>query len=480
MNKKLLIVLAGIATLSLSSCGGKKDETSASSSSNKNTSSSSTASSSSSSSVAELDRYTEQEIAEGKAYLEGEGNNKSFCKIGEGTGWTQYCTEGEKEYVIKHANYNTANNVGDITIIQHTGTSPKIKAPTAIPGKVDTFPEEENKDFYQDFQLNHCYLSTYANTDLCRNKYIDEGNHWNFRIMVGTDGKIAAMYPGGVGYANPVEPYFSNYEYDVSKNDDMYLIYTRDFQGIQLADDNEHGLNEKHSQAWTLAEPGVGQLTTTGFNILEHPAHNGGRYDSYKFVGGGETDLITWAFVGSIKDGDNDSVDYSRNLTHFDQILTADGIAPNPEEVWALKTVGDEKYVGWAFEFANFYIPGQFDDVRFQYERTTDLLGIAQDTEVKLTEIFEYDPWSVYTKFKKYADYLRDLYDNAGGQTSGEADNLYDSLPNLEKAIEDAIYGLNCAKIREGEVLDQLDATSFAESKLEEYKYTLKDLKSQL
>lgn len=479
MNKKLLVVLAGIATLALSSCGGNKEDAKSSSSS-KN-------SSSSSSSIITPSIYTEEEIAQGKAYLdiEGDGNVRSICKVGEGEGWTQYCTEGPKTYAINHVNYNTANNVGDITIIQHNTTDTNIKPPAAVKD-ADTFPAEENKSFFQDFKLNACGLASWRNTDLCKdqNLFIDEGNHWNYRIMVDTEGKIAAMYPGGVGYANPVDPYFSDFDYTKENNDNMYTIYTRDFSGVTLAADKNdaeltamNGMNEKHSQAWRIADSATNKETSTGFNILEHPDHKDGRHDNYKFVGGSEMDVMTWAFLGSIKDGDGDSIDYSTALTHFDKVLDSaapGGTKDNPEEVWALKKVT------WAIEFAKFYIPGQFDDVRFSYTRPIKD-NFPQYTDLVLTESFEYDPLTVYKKFKAYADYLVEKYDANPGQTSNEADEIYYSLPEYEEAIETAIYGLNCDRIRNStEAKDQIDATAMVETQLETYKYALKRLATQL
>ena len=462
MNKKFLVVLAGLTALSLSACDKGNDNTSSSNSSPISNSSSSSSSQSSS--------FTEEELAQGRAYLEE--NGKSVCKVEDtGAGFTQYCTNGEEiSFTINHVLRNVKANLGDVSIMQYDSAS---YISEAIPvSSSDTFPSNEVETVYRDWKLNHCAVDG-SGEECSQDIHVDDANAWNWRIMVGTDGKIEAIYPAGASHSSPAEPYFSNYEYTSLNNDNMYFSLSRDF-GMESTGDttfDERGLDTYHLQTWAIADPGEDRYST-GFNILEHSDHSNGRFPSYWFQGANEGgDLLTWAFMGPVN-----TVDTSWGFTHHTQVREVQGsdasLVDNTEEVYSLMKVP------YAVELTKFFIPGQFDSVRFTYERTGGTIGEIHN-EYRLTETFEYDPYGIYLKFKAYADYLVDLYDAADGQTSVDADIYYSNLTQLETNALNLMYGLNSDAVRAS---DQrvLEVTEQVQTSLELYKSNIINLANEL
>lgn len=472
MNKKLLFALIGIATLSLTACGKSDKDPEGDKPSD-------TGSTEPSTGNQYQDDYTDAQIEEGRAYLEA--NGKSVCTIADGEEFTQYCTNGQKELVVNHAFRNRKTNSGDIAIMQ-AGGQPIETAKELTSG--DPFPQEEANDIYRDWKLNHCSLDT-ADSELCNTVKVDEANSWVWRIMVDGEGKISAMYPAGTGSAAPAMPYFSNFSYTTKDNGNSFFVLT-DFDGVANDEtDTSRGWDEKHQQAWRIADPktgtdanGLDYRYTTGFNIVEHGGHNNGRYESYWFDDkaelGSNADaihVVTWAFLGSQKTGDSrwtlKKADKVREVPDY----SGSELKDNTEEVYHLARIP------YAVELTNYLIPGQFDDVRFKYEAVK--VNGQNTGEWKLYETFEYDPYGVYKKFKAYADYLVGIYENGDGWTTSTADSLYEAIPSIQASVERAIFGLNSDAVRADETL-KAAATASVETYLDTYKLTLTSLAAEL
>lgn len=464
MNKKFLVVLAGLTALSLSSCN-KKDSTSPNSTTSKPSNS---ISSSSTSSV------NQEQLDEGKAYLET--SKKSVCKVDTlFNEFTQYCTDGEMNITINHAQRNKKNNFGDISIMQYNQINHIALADpiSHYPGETDNFPQEESNSVYRDWKLNHCSLDG-ADTTLCNSVNVDEGNGWVWRIMVDGEGKISAMYPAGTNYASPAEPYFSDFTYNAKSNNNMFFSYTRDFDTPNDGLDTDRGFDEKHLLTWAIANPkagndenGVPYRYSTGFNILEHADHSMGRHQTYWFEDASEKDVMSWAFLGANPNGDV-AWGLKKHTKRRTVYNVNDNFVDNEETVYSLVDVA------YSIEMDQLYIPGQFDDVRIKYQENQGVAG-----EYTLTETFEYDPYNVYLKFKKYADYLAECYLAADGQTDSTADILFESLDFMAEDTLNKIYILNSNEYRASED-KMLVGTQIAEETLDAYKATLIALANSL
>ncbi len=461
MNKKFLVVLAGLTALSLSACTKGKDDGSSTNSTKPPVSNSSSSSQS--------NLFTEEELAQGKAYLET--NGESVCKVADGTEFTQYCTGGEEiKFEINHVLRNVKTNAGDIAIMQYDSAA-YINQAIALNAS-DTFPTNEVNEVYRDWKLNHCAIDG-SFEECTQNIHVDDANAWNWRIMVGTDGKIDAIYPAGTNHATPAEPYFSNVEYTSLENNNMYFSLSRDFGMTSTGDStfNEQGLDTYHMQTWAIADPGTDRYSS-GFNILEHSDHASGRFQNYWFQGANEGgDLLTWDFMGPVTSGD-----ISWGFAHHTQVSEVQNsdasLIDNTEEVYSLMKVP------YSVELTDFFIPGQFDSVRFTYERTGGTIGGTYN-EYKLIETFKYDPYGIYLKFKAYEDYLADLYFEADGETSFDADLYYNDLATNQARVLNLLYGLNSDSVRAS---DQkiLETTELVTSALETYKQNLINLANQL
>lgn len=428
MKKNLMVVLAAVLALGISSCndGGQTDS---SSSTGGNTNQPS------SSSVAPAVEFTEEELEAARTYLE---TNKSVCALSGD--YNEFCTDGEMKLVIPKATYNQTNNLGDVGIFDGTGT---IKEAEKI-GETGTFDEEDNIVF-RDWKLNACTLT--PKSDLCttsvEGKKYDEANIWNYRIIVDSEGKIAGMYTGGRSTINP-EPYFSKFEYNKKNNDDMFIE-------TKQADRFEGG-GDTNNQAF------VWQVLDGGFNIVEHGNHASGRHVEYAFPSSSEVDLVTWAFLGA----ESPIGVLTESKEHLSEVgnLFSEPVTRN-ESLWYLKN--GQYYLS----LAKNYIPGQFDDVRISFEEEKDENGVGTGNYV-IKETFQYDPWTIFNRMKAYKEYLYEQI-NADSEATDAAWELYDAIAN-ETEVEEAILALNTEEIRNSDEVTIARYTDLAIAELRLYK----------
>lgn len=440
MNKNLMVALAAVLSLGISSC---KDNTNTSASSSSKVDSSTPISSSSSS----QQEFTEEELAEAKEYLK---ENRSACSLNGGL-HNEYCTEGEKTLVIPKAGKNRKNHLGDISIMD--GTSAQVAPAEAINGSEFN---EENDPVFRDWKLNACTVTpTLSICSNVKNKKYDDSNVWNYRMMVDETGKIVALYAGGQ-ISLPTEPYFSNFAYDKNNNDNMFVVVKADDRYTKIPGDEE---GVKHAYAW--------QIPDNGFNILEHPDHRNGRYADYLFTDSSEVDLITWAFMGA---GNDTTIGtFKKSTEHFTAIGSTDDPVANDPIYYYKNSV-------WATSLGKLFIPGQFDDVKIQQEEEKDELGVATGNYV-ITETFHYDPWTTYQKFKAYKDYLEEIYN--GEAADATLDAKWQAIDN-ETEVEEAIYNLNTKQVREGSEELIAQYTTAAVRQLQKYKISIIEFRYEL
>lgn len=438
MNKKIILSLAAILALGLSSCNGGKEDSSSS------TTSSSSSTTTSSSSTFEI---TDEELEAAKTWLE---TNPSVCSLNGGY-FNEYCTEGEKEIIIPKAGYNVKNNLGDVTIMD--GTSSLIGLAEDIDGAEYN---DENDVGFRDWKLNACTVNPALS--ICSsvaNKKYDEANTWSWRLMVDAEGKIIAMYPGG-NTTNGLEPYFSNYEYSKTNNDNMFVEVAESDRYVPTTGTKPDTAN--HANAWAIADG--------GFNIVEHADHRNGRYEEYWFVANEEVSLVSWAFLGVANVG---------TLVHSVEHLSEKGNTASSKvenDVWYLSTVP------YGISIVNLFVPGQFDDVKITFEEERDADQVPTGNYV-IKETFSYDPWSVYQKIKAYKDYLVDVYDNLE-TSSADIDDAFDAIDN-EIDTEEAIYALNSTPVREsGDDYLIYDYTTEAINELKAYKQAVINFRKAL